>query len=110
MAKKILIIRFSSIGDIVLASPVFRCIKKQLPDVEIHFLTKISFKIVTAANPYIDNFFYYVDDIKALIEKLKAENYDHVIDLHNNIRSNKIKHALKKDTHTIDKLTYQKFL
>ncbi|MCY7290593.1 MAG: glycosyl transferase [Ferruginibacter sp.] len=42
--------------------------------------------------------------------KLKHENYDHVIDLHNNIRSNKIKHALKKDTHTIDKLTYQKFL
>ena len=110
MPKKILIIRFSSIGDIVLASPVFRCVKKQLPDAEVHFLTKISFKIVTAANPYIDKFFYFVDNIEEVIVKLKEENYDHVIDLHNNFRSNKIKYALKKDTHTIDKLTYQKFL
>ncbi len=110
MAKKILIIRFSSIGDIVLASPVFRCVKKQLPDAEVHFLTKISYKIVTAANPYIDKLFYFVDNLEELIIKLKDENYDHVIDLHNNIRSNKVKRALKKDTHTIDKLTYQKFL
>ena len=110
MKKKILIIRFSSIGDIVLASPVFRCVKKQLADVEVHFLTKISYKIVTAANPYIDEFFYYDDNMEELLVKFKAENYDHVIDLHNNIRSNKIKRALKKDTHTIDKLDYQKFL
>ena len=94
----------------MLASPVFRCIKKQLPDTEVHFLTKISFKIVTAANPYIDKFFYYVDNLDEIIVKLKSENYDHVIDLHHNIRSIKIKRALKKDTHTIDKLTYQKFL
>ena len=94
----------------MLASPVFRCIKKQLPDTEVHFLTKISFKIVTATNPYIDKFFYYVDNLDEIIVKLKAENYDHVIDLHHNIRSNKIKRALKKDTHTINKLTYQKFL
>ena len=110
MSKKILIIRFSSIGDIVLASPVFRCIKKQLPDVEVHFLTKISYKIVTAANPYIDKFFYFVDDLDELVVKLKSENYDHVIDLHHNFRSNKIKRALKKDTHTINKLTLEKFL
>ncbi len=107
--KKILIIRFSSIGDIVLASPVFRCVKKQIENAEVHFLTKLSFKIVTAANPYIDKFYYYDDNMDELIVKLKAENYDHVIDLHNNFRSNKIKRSLKKDTHTIDKLTYQKF-
>ena len=110
MTKKILIIRFSSIGDIVLASPVFRCIKKQLPDVEVHFLTKISYKIVTAANPFIDKFFYYDDNMEELLARLKAENYDHVIDLHNNFRSNKIKKFLSVDTHTIDKLTFKKFL
>ncbi len=110
MAKKILIIRFSSIGDIVLASPVFRCVKKQLTDAEVHFLTKISYKIVTAANPYIDKFFYYDDNMEELLARLKAENYDHVIDLHNNIRSNKIKRILSVDTHTIDKLTFKKFL
>ena len=108
--NKILIIRFSSIGDIVLASPLFRCVKKQLPNAEVHFLTKLSYKIVTAANPYIDKFFYYHDNMNELINDLAQENYDHVIDLHNNIRSNKIKHILKKDTHTINKLTFKKFL
>ena len=97
-------------GDIVLAGPVFRCVKKQLPDAQIHFLTKFSYKIVTAANPFIDKFFYYENNTEELIVKLKAENYDHVIDLHNNIRSNKIKRLLACDTHTIEKLTFQKFL
>ena len=110
MKKKILIIRFSSIGDIVLASPVFRCVKKQLPDAQVHFLTKLSYKIVTAANPFIDKFFYYENNMEELIVRLKAENYDHVIDLHNNIRSNKIKRLLACNTHTIEKLTFQKFL
>ncbi len=110
MTKKILIIRFSSIGDIVLASPVFRCVKKQLPDAEVHFLTKLSYKIVTAANPYIDKFFYYDSNLEGVIVKLRAENYDYVIDLHNNIRSNKIKRAIGKETHTINKLTFQKLL
>ncbi len=108
---KILIIRFSSIGDIVLATPVFRCIKKQIPDCKIHFVTKESFKDVTVANPYIDNFFYYNNNLDALIELFKTEAYDYVIDLHNNLRSNKIKSALKvKNSYTLNKLTFQKFI
>ena len=110
MPKKILIIRFSSIGDIVLASPVFRCVKKQLNDVEIHFLTKLSYKIVTAANPYIDKFYYYDDNMNELLVELAKEKYDYVIDLHNNFRSNKIKKKLNAETYTIDKLTLEKFL
>ena len=48
---KFLVIRFSSIGDIVLATPAIRCLKLQVPDAEVHFLTKQSFKAVTEANP-----------------------------------------------------------
>ncbi len=107
---KILVIRFSSIGDIVLASPVLRCVKKQVPGAEVHFLTKKSFKIVTAANPYVDRFFYYENNMDELLVQLQAEQYDHVLDLHNNIRSNKIKRYLKRKTGTINKLTLQKFL
>jgi ADP-heptose:LPS heptosyltransferase len=107
---KILVIRFSSIGDIVLASPVLRCLKKQLAGAEVHFVTKTSFKIVTAANPYVDKFFYYDKELPPLIAELKKENYDYIVDLHNNFRSNKIKRALKKKSYTIDKLNVQKFL
>ncbi len=107
---KILIIRFSSIGDIVLASPVFRCLKQQMADVEIHFLTKYAFKQVTVANPYIDRFHYYDDNLETLIGTLSAEKFDHIIDLHNNIRSTTIRKKLKKPFQVIDKLSWQKFL
>src|SRR5437660_1584168 len=101
---KFLVIRLSSIGDIVLASPVIRCLKKQLQDAEVHFLTKEKFKIVTESNPYIDKFFYYNNNMDGLIEELKNENYDYIIDLHNNIRTLKIKRSLKVKAYTINKL------
>lgn len=107
---KFLVIRLSSIGDIVLASPVMRCLKQQVQDAEVHFLTKASFKIVTEANPYIDKFFYYNNNMDELIEELKNENYDYIIDLHNNIRTLKIKKELKLKSHTVNKLNTQKFL
>ncbi|OQY96999.1 MAG: glycosyl transferase [Sphingobacteriales bacterium UTBCD1] len=108
--SKILVIRFSSIGDIVLVSPVFRCIKKQLPGTELHFLTKSKFRPVTVHNPYIDQFFYFDNDLSAVIKELKREHYDYIIDLHKNFRSFKVKLALRKPSFTIRKLNFQKFL
>ncbi|MBO9573312.1 MAG: glycosyltransferase family 9 protein, partial [Chitinophagaceae bacterium] len=55
-------------------------------------------------------FFYYDDNMKELIDSLKKEEYDYVIDLHNNFRSNKIKRALGVKAYTIDKLNLEKFL
>lgn len=107
---KFLVIRLSSIGDIVLASPVLRCLKNQVKGAEVHFLTKSSFKKVTEANPYVSKFFYYDNNMDELIKSLKAEGYDYIIDLHNNIRTLRIKRSLKKKTFTIDKLNWQKFL
>ena len=107
---KILVIRFSSIGDIVLASPVMRCLKRQLADAEVHFVTKSSFRMVTEHSPYIDKFFYFEEDLTVLIQDLKKENYDYVIDLHDNIRSNRIRRALKKKSYTINKLSIEKFI
>ena len=107
---KFLVIRFSSIGDIVLASPVLRCLKQQVSTAEIHFVTKRSFAAVTEANPYIDKFFYLDNDLNKLIDELRKEDYDYVIDLHNNFRSNKIRRALNKQYRSIDKLNWQKFL
>ena len=107
---KFLVIRFSSIGDIVLASPVFRCLKKQIITSEVHFLTKSSFKIVTQSNPYIDEFFYFDKNIDEVIRQLKKENYDYIIDLQNNFRSNTIKRSLRVKSFTIDKLNIEKTL
>lgn len=107
---KILVIRFSSIGDIILCTPVLRCIRKQVENAELHFVTKRQFESVTTTNPYIDKFFYFENKLDNLISELKEEQYDVVIDLHNNFRSNAIKKALGKKSSTINKLTFQKFL
>ncbi|MFN7793667.1 MAG: glycosyltransferase family 9 protein [Cyclobacteriaceae bacterium] len=55
---KILVIRFSSIGDIVLTTPVVRVLKTQLDEAEIHFATKLQYKMLVENNPYIDKVFF----------------------------------------------------
>ncbi|HMH20986.1 MAG TPA: glycosyltransferase family 9 protein [Puia sp.] len=106
---KFLIIRFSSIGDIVLTTPAIRCLKQQLPDAELHFLSRGIFKDVTLHNPYIDRRFYYDNNLGELIGQLKEEQYDYVIDFQKNVRSYKIRAALKTKTLSFKKLRVQKF-
>jgi len=107
---KFLVIRFSSIGDIVLTTPAIRCLKQQVAGAEVHFLTKLSFKAVTAHNPHIDKFFYYENNLPELIKQLKAERYDYVIDLHKNLRTLRIKSALRVETYSYNKESLQKFM
>ena len=101
---KILIIRFSSIGDIVLTTPVVRALKMQLKEVEIHYLTKESFKGILENNPHIDKLFCIKKDIREAIEELKSEKYDHIIDLHKNIRTLRLKRLLRIPAHSFPKL------
>lgn len=108
--KKILVIRFSSIGDIVLTSPVIRCIKEQIPGVELHFLTKEEYYPVMAANPYIDKFFLLKKGLAKIVTQLKAENYDYVVDLHNSIRSNSVILSLVRPFNSVIKLNVNKWL
>ncbi len=108
---KFLVIRFSSIGDIVLTTPAIRCLKTQVPGAEVHFLTKQSFKAVTEANPYIDKFYYFSDDLGQLIKELKTERYDYIIDLHKNFRTLRIRLSLwQSKTLAYHKLSFEKFI
>lgn len=107
---RLLFIRFSAIGDIVLASPALRCAKQQIPGVEIHFLTKTSMKAVSEANPYVDHFHYFDKDLDATIQELKALNFDYIIDLHKNLRSLRIRLALGVPYLSYNKLSAEKFL
>ena len=93
---KVLVIRFSSIGDIVLTTPILRCIKQQLKDVELHFITKQQFISVIENNPYVDKFHTINQSLAEIIPQLKKENYDYIIDLHHNARTLKLKLALGK--------------
>ncbi len=107
---KFLIIRFSSIGDIVLTTPVVRCLKQQIPDAEIHFLAKSTYLQILASNPYIDKAHYLEQSLQAVIKELQRENFDYVIDLHHNLRSMKVKEALRVKSFSYNKLNVQKWI
>lgn len=108
---KFLIIRFSSIGDIVLTTPVIRCLRKKFPDAEIHFLTKQAFRGILELNPYLDKIHTLGDSFELMLHELKTEEYDHIIDLHHNLRTLRIKRFLKgvKST-SFNKLNIEKYI
>jgi ADP-heptose:LPS heptosyltransferase len=111
VVKKILIIRFSSIGDIVLTTPVIRCLRKKYPLAEIHFLTKRSFRSIVAHNPYINKIHTLGDSFELMLHELLIEEYDYIIDLHHNLRTLRIKRFLKNvKSFSFNKLNVEKFI
>src|ERR1700712_1223533 len=107
---KFLVIRFSSIGDIVLTTPVIRCLKKQVEGAEIHYLVKPQFKSVIAQNPYIDAIHVLQNDWDKMLDELKEEHFDYIIDLHHNLRTLRVKKALKIPSFSFNKLNIEKFI
>ncbi|HEX5002235.1 MAG TPA: glycosyltransferase family 9 protein [Bacteroidia bacterium] len=107
---KILVIRLSSIGDIVLTTPVVRAIKNQLPGAELHYLTKPAFASILEHNPYIDKLIVLGESMSETIVRLEAEQYDRIVDLHHNARTLRIKKALGVPSGSFPKLNIQKWL
>ena len=108
--KKILVIRFSSIGDIVLTTPVVRCLKNQLEDIELHVLTKKKFSNLFKKNTYVDKVFEFDNSLKDNIKELKKENYDYIVDLQKNKRSKRVTASLRCPYSSFPKLNFKKFL
>src|ERR1700743_3509113 len=107
---KILVIRFSSMGDIIYTTPLVRCLKQQLPDSEIHFLTKPAFKYIYDANPHLDRLLLLKEHLNDTIQEIKQEKYDYIIDLHSNLRTSLIKLRTGIKSSTYDKQRIRKWL
>ena len=107
---KVLLIRFSSIGDIVLTSPLIRCLKIQSPETEIHYLTKKQNHSLLIANPYISKIWLFDENLSELIPDLKAQNFTFVVDLHKNVRSKYVRLKLGKPSTSFPKLNFRKWL
>ncbi len=107
---KILILRFSSIGDIVLTTPAVRALKTEIDDIEVHYCTKKGYASLVEPNPYIDKVITLDESLNTLITQLKQENYDYIVDLHSNLRTRIIKLRLGVKSYTFDKLNKEKWL
>jgi ADP-heptose:LPS heptosyltransferase len=106
---KILIVRFSSIGDIVLTTPVVRCLKAQT-GATIDFLTKINFKSVVETNPNINRVITIEKKYTEVIKDLQSQQYDFVIDLQNNLHSWQLKRSLSVKSYSFPKLNVEKWI
>ena len=108
---KFLVIRFSSIGDIVLTTPVLRIIKNQIENSEVHYLTKKENYSIVKNNPNISKIHLLdIDNYKSILNELLNEQFDYIIDLHNNIRTKRVKSHLKILSFTFNKLNIEKWL
>ena len=108
--KKVLIIRLSSIGDIVLTTPVVRNLKLQQPGIEIHYVVKPAFASIVQSNPYISKVHLLDQTLSNLLDTLKKEKYDLVVDLHKNFRSCRIRFSLGVPVVSFHKLNIRKWL
>jgi heptosyltransferase-2 len=108
LPNKILIIRFSSIGDIVLATALLRVMRVRFPKAQIDFLTKQEYAALVRSNANI-NYTYEFDaaggfaGLRELKKKLRTEKYDLVVDIHNSLRSRYVRNGITKNVVTINK-------
>ncbi|MDX1683657.1 MAG: glycosyltransferase family 9 protein [Saprospiraceae bacterium] len=106
---KILVLRLSSIGDIVLCTPVLRALKKQL-GAEVHIMTKKAFYSILEGNPYVARRIVYENSELKNFSDLKNEEYDQIIDLHKNLRTFRIIRQLRRPSISFDKINLKKWL
>lgn len=89
--NNILIIRFSSIGDIILTSPVVRLLREAYPQARIDYIVKSEYAELVKENPRLSNVIELKtserDELEALRARIRNERYDVIVDLQNSLRS-----------------------
>jgi heptosyltransferase-2 len=111
--KKILIIRLSSLGDVLLTTPLIRTIKKKNPSIQIDFVVREQFSDAVQYNPNLNKIYKYSNsksEKQNLFKFLSLEKYDLVIDLQNNLRSKEILRQLQCRALQFKKSNFKKFL
>jgi lipopolysaccharide heptosyltransferase II len=111
--QKILIVRLSSLGDVLLTTPIYRSLKKAYPEIIIHSVVLDSYFDVLKDNPYINSVWQYNKNNEAEKELRKTlinEEFDLVIDLQNNFRSRRLVRSICQTILRFEKLTLKKFL
>jgi lipopolysaccharide heptosyltransferase II len=98
--QKILITRFSSMGDIVLTTPVIRALRRKFPDARIDYVTKQEFAELVQTNPHLTNIYPYdsrngFTGLRTLGRQLHEQQYDLLVDLHNKLRSRLLQRMIR---------------
>jgi lipopolysaccharide heptosyltransferase II len=89
---KTLIIRFSSVGDIVLSTPLIRSLRRQMPQGQIDYLVRADYADLLRGNPSLSRVIEYpregtLADVQRLRTTIDATGYDCILDIHGSLRS-----------------------
>lgn len=104
-----LFIRLSSLGDILLTTPLIRSLKKKHPHIKIDFIIREEYQDLLKFNPYINNLLLFKrENNESLLNHIKENDYNLIVDLQNNLRSRELKPATK--TKKFNKRSFDKFL
>jgi ADP-heptose:LPS heptosyltransferase len=108
---RILIIRFSSIGDIVLTAPALAAMRAAVDgECEVHYLTKLAYASIPAGFEGLVDVVHTIEkSTNEVIAELDALGFDYVVDLHNNLRSRRVKRNLKALHFTVEKRNVAKW-
>lgn len=87
---KILVIRLSSLGDVVLTAPVYKSLKSHWPDCAISVLVKPQFAAALSGNPYVSEVLEY-RGLWSAVRTIRASGFTHLLDLHDTLRSRLIR-------------------
>ncbi len=115
MPKSILIIRLSSLGDIILTTPLVQELRKKYPDAKIDFLVRKEYADIALQFPWVSEVIILdtskgKEEIRKINQELQNRKYDHVLDLHNNIRSKLLRKNLGSKLHVINKRIFKRWL
>src|SRR3989304_7665738 len=113
--NKTLIIRLSSIGDIILASPLTRLLRERFPQGKIDFLVKREYSDLVRYNPRPRNVIELdtrrgFAELRALRRNLRRERYDAIIDIQRNLRSSFLRVGLSSTVLKVNKRKLARFL
>jgi len=112
---KILVIRFSSLGDVILTTPLLKALRKKFTQAEIHYCVFSSYADILRHNPNIDRLIGVRDkpsfsELRELKKKLKREGYDLILDAHNNLRTFYLRLFMPGEVRKFKKYWFRKFL
>ena len=90
--KRILIIRLSAMGDVLLTTPLVRSVKARYPEARIDFLVKEDYAPLLRTNRHLDNLLLFSPEsgffeIRRILQKIRETEYDAILDLQVNLRS-----------------------
>ena len=113
---KILVVRLSSIGDIILTTPLLRSLKTTYPKAHITFLIKKQYEELLSNSPYIDELITFnqkegFEGLKKIKQYLRQQQFDLYLDIHKNWRSRFIRWNLgAKEITSYHKLIFRRTL